>query len=131
MPVLVYWGEEAYDLQEAMERLRKERLSGEMAAFNHKVLKNPSIADILEATQSAGLLFGGDQQLVEIHQFKCLTKAASDDEAKLLEQLKEALQDVGDAKTVVFVSPKIDRKLKFPKWLTSQPWVQAKEFELL
>ncbi len=129
MPVYCYYGDESYLLNREVRALRDNVVNPQMAALSHKVLKAPAIHQAIEAVSAVSFSLGGDT-LVEIRDFPFLEKAAGEDAEKLqLEQLKDALEAVEPTKHVLFVNTKIDRKVKFPKWLAGQKRFAVREFK--
>jgi len=122
MPVSLYVGEEAYLLSQALKDLRTRVVSNAMAGLGHQVILKPSPAELTDhlGATSLGLLMGG-QTLVEIHEFEPLSKAADDRDEKAIEYLKELLTTLSapDAsKHVLFVNKKINKTVRFAKWIT-------------
>lgn len=129
MPVYCYYGEEGYLLNREVRALRDRVVNPQMAALSHKVFKAPAIYQVVEAVGAVSFSLGGDT-LLEIRDFPFLEKAASEDSEKAqLEQLKEALESVEPSKHVLFINGRIDRKVKFPKWLASQKSFTVREFK--
>ena len=123
MPVSLYAGEEAYLLGQALKDLRARVVSSDMAGLGHQTVVKPSaqaLAEVLGAT-SLGLLMGGTM-LIEVHDFEPLSKAADDRDEKVLDYLKEILTAIvvdNAPRHVLFVSKKINRSVRFAKWLTT------------
>lgn len=119
MTISLYYGDEAYLLQQEVKRLRDSVINPQMGSLGHKVLENPSIGEVLEAVGAVCFNLGG-KTLIEIQDFPFLAKAASGTDEKQLAELMELLENHDDAgKHILFVSIKINRSIKFPKWLTS------------
>ena len=137
MPISVYSGEEVYLMQQALRELRGSIVSPDSAGLSHQIITNPhpqQLGDQLGAT-SLGLLMGG-MTLVEVHDFEPLSKAYDPADEKSIEALKETLLDIIENNTpnhVLFVSKKINKTVKFAKWLTSNKTLGAtiKEFKPL
>lgn len=131
MSVYLFTGDESYLMEKALGRLYHKVIAPGMEALSHKVLKNPPIHSVIEAVTAVYLQLGGDT-LIEIEDFAYLSKAAEPTlEEKQLDMLKEALQDLPPNKHVLFCARKMDRKIKFAKWLTTQKFVQIEEFKKL
>ncbi len=131
MNVYLYYGDENLLLAQEIAAIRKRLISPDMAALSHKVLIRPAIYEALEAITAVSFSLGGNT-LIEIQDFEALTKK-TDDKADLaqLEELKEALMALRPAKStkhVLFTATKVDRKIKFPKWLASCKEVEVKPF---
>jgi DNA polymerase III subunit delta len=129
VPVVVYYGDESFLLEQAVLRLREEIVNPAMASLCHRVYTQPSLATVLECVGSVSLALGG-QTLVEIRDFPMLCNASKDAGTDAqLEELKQLLENVEPTKTVLFYSAKIDGKIKFPKWITKHPQFQVQKFE--
>lgn len=129
MPVIVFYGDEDYLIEQAAKQLRDTVVNPAMASLCHRVYSQPSLATALEAIGSVSLALGG-QTLIELRDFSFLYQASKDasTDAQLTE-LKTLLEEVDASKTVLFLSSKVDGKIKFAKWLTQHAHFQAQKFE--
>jgi DNA polymerase-3 subunit delta len=119
MTISLYYGDEEYLLHQEVRRLRESVINPQMGSLGHKHLESPSIGEVLEAIGAVCFNLGG-KTLIEIEDFAFLSKAASASaDEKQLAELMELLENHDDTKHILFVSPKINRSIKFPKWLTS------------
>lgn len=119
MAVSLYYGDEEYLLQQEVKRLREAVINPQMGSLGHKHLESPSIGEVLEAVGAVCFNLGG-KTLIEIEDFPFLNKAASASaDEKQLAELMELLETHDETKHILFVSTKINRTIKFPKWLTS------------
>jgi len=119
MTVSLYYGDEEYLLQQEIRHLRESVVNPQMGSLGHRSLESPSIGDVLEAVGAVCFNLGG-KTLIEIHDFPFLHKAASASaDEKQLAELMALLENHDDTKHILFVSAKINRSIKFPKWLTS------------
>lgn len=118
MSISLYYGDEEYLLQQEVKRLRESVINPQMGSLGHKVLESPSIGEALEAIGAVCFNLGG-KTLIEIQEFTYLAKAASGTDEKQLAELMELLENHDEGKHILFVSGKINRSVKFPKWLTS------------
>ena len=129
MPVHIFYGDESYLLSQACHALRHELLPPGMESLCHKVLKRPALHEVVETLSAMSLNFG-NAELIEILEFNALVKKI-DGKADLaqLETLKAILDSLSPNRHVLFYGDKVDRKLKFPKWLTSQSHFTVREFK--
>ncbi len=119
MTVSLYYGDEEYLLQQEVKRLRESVINPQMGSLGHKLLESPSIGEVLEAVGAVCFNLGG-KTLVEIQNFPFLNKAASASaDEKQIADLMELLENHDETKHILFVSAKINRSIKFPKWLTA------------
>lgn len=132
MAISIYYGDEEYLLQQELKRLRESTVNPQMGNLGHKILENPSIGEVLEAVGAVYFNLGG-KTLIELHDFAFLNKAASGADEKQIAQLMELLESLDESKHILFLSNKINRSIKFPKWLTGhkQLDVDVKEFKTL
>lgn len=68
MPAYLYWGEEEFNLENAVKELRKSVLDENFAAINHKKLNEPEVRDLIESLQTLPMMFGN--LLVEVNASK-------------------------------------------------------------
>jgi DNA polymerase III subunit delta len=133
MAISLYYGDEEYLLHQEVKRLREAVVNPQMGSLGHKILESPSIGDVLEAVGAVCFNLGG-KTLIEIQDFPFLNKAASASvDEKQLAELMELLENHDDTKHILFLSTKINRSIKFPKWLTSNKKlsVDLREFKTL
>src|SRR5688572_18433932 len=131
MPIYLFYGDESYLLNREVKQLRNQVVSPTLVALSHKVLKNPTIGDVLEAVGTVSFALGGDT-LIEVRDFTFLQKAASSGADKqMLEELKALLTTIEPTKHLLFVNAKVDRKVAFAKWLTSQKDLSLRECKKL
>jgi DNA polymerase III delta subunit len=119
MSISVHYGDEDYLLQQSVVQLREAVINPAAASLGHKRLQAPKIGEVLEAIGAVYFNLGG-KTLIEIHDFSFLHKAAtaSSDE-KALAELMDLLETLDDSKHVAFIGEKVNRTVKFPKWLLS------------
>jgi DNA polymerase-3 subunit delta len=130
VPVHLLFGEDTYRVSRQLKRLRESLIDPAYEAFSHKHLDAPGPYELTEALGAAVFDFG-QNTVIEIHEFPWLAKAIPEHEEKHLEPLKQALSDLQDNRIALFTTAKIDRKLKFPKWLSGQSFTQVYDFKLL
>lgn len=119
MDVSLYYGDEEYLLQQEVKRLRASIINPEMGSLGHKILSNPKIGEVLEAVGAVCFNLGG-KTLIEIQNFPFFSKAASASaDEKQLAELMALLEQSDDGKHILFVSDKVNRTIKFSKWMVS------------
>lgn len=129
MTTYLIYGEEDYLIHQAVGEVRKRHVNPDMVALSHKVLVKPDVGEAIEAVSAVTFNLGGET-LIEIRNFDLLSRTPdSDTEEKQLEELKALLPDLDPAKHVLFVNDKINRRYKFPKWLTSDKALAAQVSE--
>jgi DNA polymerase III subunit delta len=133
MSISVHFGDEEYLLQQSVVQLRQKLVDPGMGSLGHKQIENPSVEEVLEAIGAVYFNLGG-KTLIEIHNFAFLHKAASaPSDERAIQELMQLLESVDENKHVAFISEKVNRTIKFPKWLLSNKKVQAEinEFKAL
>jgi DNA polymerase-3 subunit delta len=119
MTVSLYYGDEDYLLRQAVKRLRASVVNPDLGGLGHKVLEHPGLADVLEAVGAICFNLGG-KTLIEVWDFPFLNKAASGNaDEKGLEELMALLANPDPGKHILFVAEKVNRTVKFGKWLAS------------
>lgn len=120
MPTYLYWGEEDFTIDLAVKRLRKKLLDEDWAIFNHKVLNNPPVKDIIEAISTVPMGFG--DVLIEINNlnlFSRKTKAKKDDAEE--EQNSQQINNEKDIKELLDLASNLPNRInllfvvKFPR----------------
>jgi DNA polymerase III subunit delta len=131
MPVYVFTGEEHYRLHQAVKHLQHQVVNPDMAALSYQHLQHPSWMDVTEAVGAVTFALGGDTMLA-IESFNGLLKPTADaTEDHLADQLKTLLAEVAPTRHVAFIAPKLDKKIRFPKWLCAQAWVKVADFKAI
>lgn len=119
MPLHLITGDETYRIERAIRLLRDRYLDPAFASLCHTVVRQPNLPTLLEVLGAQSLALGGTPVL-EIHGLPWLTEAPqSTTEEKQLEALKTVLPDAMANKVILVVAEKLDKRLKFAKWLTS------------
>jgi DNA polymerase III subunit delta len=127
---VVLYGADEFQLERALKSLRDTVVDANFGALGHKVLTNPSLADIIEALSTVAFSLGG-RTVIEFHNPACLASAAKDETAqKQLDHIKSLVENPSGATLFVWVATKLDARIGFPKWLLGQKkHVHAEKFE--
>ena len=124
MPTYLYWGEEEFNLDNAVKGLRSKVLDENWASINHKKLIEPEIPELIETLQTLPMMFGN--LLVEVSASNLFLRgnkkvSSSDDQMK---KLFTVLENLNDRVHLLFVCPipresgkKVDGTLKLTKTL--------------
>lgn len=118
---VVLYGDDDFRMEQALHQLRDELIDPNFGALNHKIIRNPSIAECIEACAGIALGFGA-KSIVEIHNPQFLEKAVKDptDEKQLI-QLQDTINAVDTTqKLCIWIAPKLDSRIKMGKWLLGQ-----------
>jgi DNA polymerase III subunit delta len=129
MTIWVLSGEDAFLRQNQRQQIVSAQLTAmpeAMRAMMVTQLNNPNLQQLTDTLMSQVFALGGTP-LLEVNGFDGFKAAISSDKAR--EALQEALS--ATQKNVLFVVPKLDKKLKWVKWLLGQPHVQHEVFDPL
>ncbi|NLF83588.1 MAG: DNA polymerase III subunit delta [Candidatus Gastranaerophilales bacterium] len=122
MPAYIYWGEEEYNLENAVKELRDKVVDPQFAMLSHKILNEPGEKQILEAARTVPMMLGN--LLIEVRTtslfFRGKRSLPSDD--PIMKQLAEAIEKLDKRIHLLFVCPveresgkKIDSVMKLVK----------------
>ena len=129
-----YFGQEEFNIEIELNKLKSKIVDKSFLATNYKVYNNPSAPELVEILRTPPLMFGKILVVVNCEKyFLESAKGRSNFDEADLKALEEALQDVSDLLTVVFVckidrdsSKKIDSRRKIYKVFSK--YCQTKEF---
>lgn len=140
MPTYLYWGEEDFNIDLAVKRLRKKLLDPDWAEFNHKILTSPTIQSVIETSSTMPMGLGN--VLIEVYNFNIFSRKTrgqtdiiktSNDE-KLLKELLDLIPELPDRIHLVFIvqfprnsKKKVDKNLKTTKAIDKNGIIQAFE----
>ena len=132
MPIYLYWGEEEFNVELAVKKLRNKVLDPDWATFNHKILIEPGIKTLIETISTVPMGFG--DLLVEVHNLNLFSKKEKDKDKpdeKIMKALFEALSNIPDRVHLLFVvlfprnsKKKIDKGLKITKFFEQSATIQ-------
>ncbi len=133
MPTYLYWGEEEFNIENAVKELRKKVLDENWAVINHKKLFEPEINELIETLQTLPMMFGN--LLIEVEAsnlfMRGTKKANSSDE--IMKKLFNTLENLNERIHLLFVckipresGKKIDGTLKLTKLM--QKIAKVEEF---
>jgi DNA polymerase III delta subunit len=128
-------GDDTYRLERAVvahHTAFTAQQGADMALLGCSKLSNPSLAQLLEALGTAPMLLFGSESLLEVTHVAALTQAPDTPEEEAnLAKLKALLPNTVATKQVLWVQPKLDKRISFVKWLLKQPWVSHQTFEVI
>ena len=126
MAVYFFYGDEDYNIEQAVENLKKG-LDKNFAAMNYKYLDNPNFADLIASIRTQGMMFG---KMLTVIDCKSYFEKTFDDSQ--LEEIKSALDNCLENSEIVFVvnlprneNKKLDSRKKLFKILSKY---NAQEF---
>ena len=131
MSLFLFWGQEDYNIEVEVEKLKTELLDSSFKSMNYKVLDNPSFIDVIECVQTTPLMFGNTLSLVNMDKFLIGNKSSIDD--KQLKVFEEAVSNLAPSVNVIFLckisrdeNKKVDTRKKIYKIISKHATV--KEF---
>jgi len=102
MPVYLYWGEEEFNLENAVKELRNKIVSPDFAAMSHRKLDEPDIIALIESAQCLPMMFG--DMLIEVNALSYFTRGAKKTfPDELVKKLMESLERVNERVHLLFV----------------------------
>jgi DNA polymerase-3 subunit delta len=130
MSVYFFYGDEEYDIEQEIKKLKKKLLDKNFAAMNFKTANNPSFADLVALIRTQPMMFGN--LIVKINIEKYFPKGEDkgfDD--KQLKEIEGALQNVPESLCIIFVAEiprndnkKLDTRRKIFKIISKNSTVQ-------
>ncbi len=105
MPVKLICGNEDFDIENSLKKIRKKVIPPDFLLTNRKVIdfdekNNDDLKNVIEAIEATPMMFGNS--LVEIYSKKLFTRGQAQDE-KLLSRLIEDLKTLPENLYVIFV----------------------------
>ena len=129
MAVYFFYGEEDFNLEKEIEKLKKG-LDKNFLEMSFKTYNNPKFADLIAILRSQPMMFG--KMLIVIN---CLDYFSKTFEDKEIKQISEALEDNNENLDIVFAAQlprgegkKLDSRKKFFKTLAKH---NPKEFQTI
>lgn len=128
MSIYFFYGDEDYNIELEIKKLKKKLLDKNFASMNFKTADNPSFADLISLLRTQPMMFGN--QMIVINCESYFSKTFEDNE---LDEISKALEDTVQSLCVIFVatlprneSKKPDSRKKIYKIITKH--AQAQEF---
>lgn len=134
MSVYFFHGDEDYNIELEIKKLKKKLLDKNFAAMNFKTATNPSYADLISLLRTQPMMFGNLMIVINCEKYFANSKASDDNQAfsdKELDEIANALENNIESLCVVFVvtlprneGKKVDTRKKFYKTLAKHAQVQ-------
>lgn len=128
MSIYFFYGDEDFNIELEISKLKKKLLDKNFASMNFKTADNPNFADLISLLRTQPMMFGNMMVVVNCEDY--FTKAFED---KQLEEISNALEDNQESLIVIFVAnlarnenKKIDSRKKIYKIITK--YAQTQEF---
>ena len=128
MGIYFFYGDEDYNIEQEIKKLRKKFLDESFSAMNFKSFDNPNFADLISLLRTQPMMFGN--QMIVINCENYFSKTIEEDELK---EISYALEDHPKSLFIIFVvnlprneGKKIDSRKKIFKIITK--YAQTQEF---
>lgn len=128
MGIYFFYGDEDYNIEQEIKKLKKKLLDKSFASMNFKTSNNPSFPDLISLLRTQPMMFGNLMIVISCEDY--FSKAFED---KQLEEITKALEDNVESLCVVFTAvlprnegKKVDSRKKIYKILTK--YAQSQEF---
>lgn len=128
MGIYFFYGDEDYNIEQEIKKLKKKLLDKNFASMNFKTSDNPNFADLISLLRTQPMMFGN--QIIVINCEDYFSKMFEDSE---LEEISKALEDNIDSLCIIFTAilprnegKKIDTRKKIYKVITK--YAQSQEF---
>lgn len=131
MSVYFFYGDEDYNIELEIKKLKKKLLDKNFAMMNFKMANNPNFAELISLLRTQPMMFGNVIILINIEDY--FSKTWEDNE---IEQIANALEDNTENLCIIFCAilprnegKKIDSRKKIYKTITK--YAQTQEFPTL
>lgn len=128
MSIYFFYGDEDYNIELEIQKLKKKLLDKNYASMNFKSVNNPSFADLISLLRTQPMMFGNQMIVINIESYG--TKTFEDSE---IEEIAHALEDNSQSLCIVFAlilprneGRKPDLRKKIFKTITK--YAQSQEF---
>lgn len=128
MSIYFFYGDEDYNIESEIKKLKKKLLDKNFASMNFKTADNPHFADLISLLRTQPMMFGN--QIIVINCENYFSKTFEDKE---LEEISNALDDCIESLCIVFIAilprnegKNLDSRKKIYKLITKH--AQTQEF---
>jgi len=128
MSIYFFYGDEDYNLELEINKLKKKLLDKNFASMNFKTVKNPPFAELISLLRTQPMMFGNMMIVINIEDY--FSKALEDNQ---LDEISNALEDNVESLCIVFrvdfpknEAKKLDSRKKIYKIVTKH--AQTEEF---
>lgn len=128
MSIYFFYGDEDYNIELEINKLKKKLLDKNFSAMNFKVANNPTFADLISLLRTQPMMFGNLMVIIDIEEY--FSKALEDNQ---LDEVSKSLEDNVESLCIIFrvILPrnegrKVDSRKKIYKIITK--YAQSQEF---
>lgn len=136
MSVYFFYGDEDYNIEQEIKKLKKKLLDKNFSAMNFKTADNPNFPDLISLLRTQPMMFGNMMIVISCEDY--FAKALED---KQLEEISKALEDNSESLCIIFSAilprnegKKIDSRKKIykiiTKYATSQEFPTFKTYKI-
>ena len=129
MSIYFFYGDEDYNIELEIKKLKKKLLDKNFATMNFKIADNPNFADLISLLRTQPMMFGNMMVVINCENY--FSKTLEDNQ---LEEISNALENNIESLCVVFVATlprnegkKVDSRKKIYKIITK--YAQSQEFQ--
>ncbi len=122
MSLYLFWGQEDYNIEKEIEKLKDKLLDSSFKSMNYKVLNAPEFIDIIDCVQTTPLMFGNMLTVINMEKYLIGTKASIDD--KQLNSFSTALETIAEAINIIFLC-------KIPRDENKKPDTRKKLYKII
>lgn len=128
MSIYFFYGDEEYNIEQEIKRLKKKLLDKNFASMNYKVSNNPNVADLVALLRTQPMMFGNLMIVINCEDY--FSKTFEDYQLK---EIEAALTDNVESLCIIFVvtlprneGKRVDSRKKIYKIITK--YAQTQEF---
>ncbi|HNW26571.1 MAG TPA: DNA polymerase III subunit delta [Candidatus Gastranaerophilaceae bacterium] len=128
MSIYFFYGNEEYNIELEIQKLKKKLLDKNFASMNFKTANNPNFADFVALLRTQPMMFGNMIIVIKVEDY--FSKSLEDSQ---LDEIENALKNNPESLCIVFIAEfernenkKIDTRKKFYKILSK--YAQIQEF---
>lgn len=128
MGIYFYYGDEDYNIEQEIKKLKKKFLDTNFSTMNFKTVNNPNFAELISLLRTQPMMFGNQMIVINVESY--FSKTFEEFE---LDEIDKALADNIDSLCVVFLAvlprnegKKLDSRKKIYKIITK--YAQSQEF---
>lgn len=128
MSIYFFYGDEDYNIESEIKKLKKKLLDKNFSAMNFKFAENPSFPDLISLLRTQPMMFGNMMIVINIESY--FSKVLEDNQ---LDEISKALEDNIESLCIVFTAilprnegKKLDSRKRIYKIITK--YAQSEEF---
>ncbi len=103
MPIYLFWGDEDFNIELRLNKLKTTVLDDDISPLNYKKYDNPDFATLDEILRSQGMLFGAILHVIKANKYFLTSSAKFDLDEKEIEQLIKSVENLGENTHVALI----------------------------